>query len=89
VITCRLPSYQGTFAEKYFYMVEPNNVTALADTIFRAASQDPAERTEMLSEARRAVVQEYDESVSARRLLELYQVVVSEAKNLKADGDRL
>jgi hypothetical protein len=43
----------------------------------------------MLSEARRAVVQEYDESVSARRLLELYQVVVSEAKNLKADGDRL
>jgi len=89
VITCRLPSYQGTFAEKYFYMVEPNNVTALADTIFRAASQDPAERAEMLSEARRAVVQEYDESVSARRLLELYQVVVSEAKNLKADGDRL
>jgi len=89
VITCRLPSYQGTFAEKYFYMVEPENVAALAETIVKAASQDPADRAERLSEARRVAVQEYDESVSARRLLELYQVVVSEANNLKADEDRL
>jgi glycosyltransferase involved in cell wall biosynthesis len=64
-------------------------VAALAEAIVKVAHQDPADRTERLSEARRVAVQEYDEAVSARRLLELYQVVVSEAKNLKADGDRL
>lgn len=88
VIAGQLPSYQGTFAVKYFYMVEPEDVAALAETIFRVASQDSAERADLLSEARRVVVQEYDEAVCARRLLDIYQAVLDKAKNLKASGVR-
>jgi len=88
VITCLLPSYQGTFAEKYAYTVEPENTAALAEAIVKVAHQKPADRAERLSEARRVVVQEYDESVCARRLLDIYQAVLDEAKRLKANGDR-
>lgn len=73
VITCRLPSYEGSFAESFFHMVEPDKVAALADAIVEVVNEPPDQRTALLVEARRVVQQEYDEAISAERLLKLYR----------------
>lgn len=81
VITCRLPSYQGTFAEHYFCMVEPQSVTDLTRAIIATVRQDSAARARLLAKARRVIEREYDESVSAKRLLNLYQSVLTGGAN--------
>jgi len=58
-------------------MVEPEDVPALAEAMVKAANRDSSERIARLSAARQAVVEDYDESVSARRLLEIYRAVLA------------
>ena len=76
VITCSLPSYSGSFAEKYFRMLEPENIRALADAIVEFIRDSPAETDRNnvhLVAARRKVEKEFDESVFARRLINIYE----------------
>jgi glycosyltransferase involved in cell wall biosynthesis len=73
VISCRLASYSGTFAERYFCMVPPGEVGELADAMVTTAKESPGDRAELLAEARRVVVLEYDEAVLVKRLLGFYQ----------------
>ncbi len=78
VITCSLPSYAGSFAEKYFRMVEPQNIIALADAIVEFIHTPLAERKradERLAEARQEVEREYDEAFYARRLINIYEML--------------
>lgn len=76
VISCRLPSYRDTFAERYFRMVELGSIVELADAIVEEVNKDPAQRTRFLSEARRVVEREYDESIYIKRLLNIYRKLV-------------
>jgi glycosyltransferase involved in cell wall biosynthesis len=81
VITCRLPSYAGTFAERYFRMVEPNDVAGLTNAIVELLSETPEQqntRRQRLTELRALVTREYDESVFSRRLSDLYKEVAGQ-----------
>jgi glycosyltransferase involved in cell wall biosynthesis len=71
VITVALPAYLGTFAENAFRLVLPNDVAGLAAAI--AAHADGAASARQLDEVRGLVEREYDESVSASRLLAHYE----------------
>ena len=56
VVTSRLPSYLGTFAERYFFMVEPENIIALADALAKVVNDDAAtQRATLMAEARKVV----------------------------------
>ena len=76
VITSLLPSYKDTIVEKYFHTVEPKDVTGLAEAIVQALNEDPAQRLDMLSRARRVVEQEYDESIYINRIFSIYKGLV-------------
>jgi glycosyltransferase involved in cell wall biosynthesis len=72
VVSNRLPSYLGTFAERYFRLVEPGDRVAFAAALIEAALQPESERARTTREARSVVEREYDESLTAARLLEIY-----------------
>ncbi|MFQ5681801.1 MAG: glycosyltransferase family 4 protein [Candidatus Binatia bacterium] len=73
LISGRLPSYQGTFAERCFHMVDLGNVSALADAMVELINNPSPERARRLCEARRIVEREYNELSSADRLLSTYE----------------
>lgn len=72
VISVRLPAYAGSFAERCFHLVEGDDAgdlaVALADVV-----NDPARARAHVVEARRAVVEAYDEAGARRRLLDAYR----------------
>jgi glycosyltransferase involved in cell wall biosynthesis len=87
VISCKLPSYLGTFAEKYFHLIDPDNPEALADAIVALVNETPAERKQRLSklaELRCLILKEYDETLYSRRLSELYEEVAANRRTLLA-----
>jgi glycosyltransferase involved in cell wall biosynthesis len=76
VISVRLPAYERTFAERYFSMVEPGDVSQLVQAITRfvnATGEEMDRWQQMLSQARREVEQAYDEQVYIKGLLDIYQ----------------
>ncbi len=78
VITCRLASYSGSFAEQYFRMVEPENVGALSGAIVEFIGQTPHEIDQAkaeLARARQVVEEEFDEALFAGRLIDIYKSV--------------
>jgi glycosyltransferase involved in cell wall biosynthesis len=75
VISVRLPAYQGTFAEKYFRLVEPDRVSDLSNAIVDLANEPPGPSVSNLAEARALVVGAYDQVLTARRLLQLYRAL--------------
>jgi glycosyltransferase involved in cell wall biosynthesis len=70
VISASLPAYRGTFAEEAFQLVPPDNIEALAAALRSHMVCEP--RIANLDEVRDRVVREYDQTVSATRLLEHY-----------------
>ena len=72
VISVQLPAYAGTFAETYFRMVEPTHLSSLSDALVELVNDREGRPASTLAAARRAVQQEYDESMSRRRLLDIY-----------------
>jgi glycosyltransferase involved in cell wall biosynthesis len=76
VISVRLPAYAGTFAEKHFTMLEPGNNDDLTAAIVQVLNEAPSARADQISAERRAVEQDYDERVSAERLMEIYRRVI-------------
>ncbi len=80
VITCSLPAYRGTFAERYFRLVEPKSSTALADAIIEMVTNGTDVWRVNAPEARRIAVTEYAESDQRQKLLALYQQIAAESK---------
>lgn len=77
VISCRLPAYVGTFAEDYFQLVSPDDLTELSDAIAEYANQGRAASRERMPELRQLVCREHDERIVADRLLDIYQALSS------------
>ena len=76
VISCRLPAYMDTFAEKYFRMVKPGNINELADAIVEELNGDKNGKAKNLIKARRVVEQKYDEKIYTKELLNIYASLV-------------
>jgi glycosyltransferase involved in cell wall biosynthesis len=72
VISCRLPSYAGTFAEKCFRLVDYGDVNALAAALAEFMRATSGERKKGVAEARLVVEQEFSEAVAKGRLLQCY-----------------
>jgi glycosyltransferase involved in cell wall biosynthesis len=73
VISCGLPAYAGTFAEDYFRLVSPEDVSELSKAIVEFVNRGWLGSRERLSELRRLVCRDYDEKVASERLLSIYQ----------------
>jgi glycosyltransferase involved in cell wall biosynthesis len=75
VVSCRLPSYSGTFAEEYFEMVEPGDVSELSNALARAVNQVTADRNgtaPSLTKARECVEREFTEAHYSEGLDRVY-----------------
>ncbi len=72
VITCRLPSYENTFAEKYFRMVSSDSINELMIAMVELVNGNPEERIKGLREARAYVHEHFEESRVIDTLLNLY-----------------
>lgn len=75
VVSVRLPIYAGSFAERFFTLVPPDDPGALADGMVAAIRDAAPDREERLAEARRVVVERYDESVYRRELAASYRAL--------------
>lgn len=76
VISVRLPAYEGTFAERYFSMVESGDMAQLAEAITRfvnATDEEKNRRKQLLSQARREVEDKFNETLYIKRLIEIYK----------------
>jgi glycosyltransferase involved in cell wall biosynthesis len=73
VITCNLPAYRSTFAEKCFLLVEPGNVDQLAEAMVLLAGGGVREWAGKLAEARRIVLAEHEETRCAEDLIAHYR----------------
>ena len=72
VLTGQLPSYVGTFAEKYFRMVKSDSIAELAEAMVEMVNEDPAKISNSLAEVRRLVEERYDEFISVKKVLKYY-----------------
>jgi glycosyltransferase involved in cell wall biosynthesis len=72
VISGRLPAYAGSFAERLFHLVDGEDAVDLAAAL-TAVVNDPARAVAHVVEARRVVVEAYDEAGARRRLLDAYR----------------
>ena len=77
VISCRLPAYVGTFAEDYFHLVSPDDLTELSDAIVEFVNQKRTAWNGWLHGLRREVCQKFDERIASEQLLHLYQKLSS------------
>lgn len=76
MISCRLPAYQQTFADKYFKMVKANDLNSLSDGLIEFLSGNWKPVATELVEAQLLIQQSYDESTSAKNLLSIYQGLI-------------
>ncbi len=77
VVSCRLPAYEGTFAQEFFQFV-PRGADALADAMCGELSRPVEKSAELRSSARDLVVKHFDESVTSTKLLRLYEEAAKE-----------
>lgn len=73
IVSAWLPGYAGTFVDTCSDLVERDSVEALADALVYLVNQPPEERVDRLNRARTEVVEQYNERLSAERLLGLYR----------------
>jgi len=75
VISGKLPSYAGTFAETYFRMVSSEDAAELCVAIKETIQMDLVSRRQNVVCAREKIEQSYDERNSAHQLVEIYSRV--------------
>ncbi len=73
VISCRLPSYFGSFAEEYFTLVSTEDIAELSDAIVNFELDRGLHYKEGLRELRRMVCEQNDENIVAERLNNIYR----------------
>lgn len=79
VVSNRLTAYRGSFAEKYFQLVEPDDVGRLAEALARAVNGFVPTGA-ALHEARVTIEREFSEQVVAGQLMTLYRRTLAERK---------
>ena len=72
VISCRLPAYVDTFADEYFHLVSPDNLSELSEAIVDFVNHKREPDRERLTELRRIMCRDYDEKKVSDRLIEIY-----------------
>jgi len=72
VLTCDLPAYRDTFAEKYFYYLKQNNVEALKNGLIEMVNNQSKQDTFLRKEMMKWVQENYDEEVSKKNLIKIY-----------------
>jgi glycosyltransferase involved in cell wall biosynthesis len=77
VISCRLPAYEGTFAEEYFRLVDPVDHSELSDAIVEFVNHKSEAINRGLPDLRQTVCRDYDEKFMANQLIGIYQKVSS------------
>lgn len=82
VISCQLPAYVGTFAEEYFRMVSPDDLSDLSDAMVQFVNGPSMESQGRLSQLRELVCRTYDEKIVADRLLDIYRKLSSASGRL-------
>jgi glycosyltransferase involved in cell wall biosynthesis len=73
VITSDLLAYRDTFVEEYCTLVEPRNPEALAKAMLEVVQQSSVERSARLVKAGQHIIEQYDETVTSQKLMNLYQ----------------
>ena len=76
LVTCRLPAYEGTFATRYFHIVDEGNIEALANAFVEEINGKTGATPKMLSEARQWICVNYDETNSMNRLIDIYETLL-------------
>ncbi len=76
VISCRLPSYASTFAERYFSFFEPGQIEQLAETMINYVN-DPPQSPVQNAALRKEIEAKFNESIYKQRLSELYLTTIS------------
>lgn len=77
VVSCRLPAYEGTFAEEFFTMVEPANSDQLAPVLADELNRPQDADDSGLIAAQERMTREFDEAICAERLISLYREVAA------------
>ncbi len=72
VISCKLPAYVGTFAERSFSLVPPGDIDLLAQAIANVSNSGLKVWENRLEEARKTVLSEYSEEVTTQHMLSSY-----------------
>ena len=76
LVTCKLPAYEGTFATRYFHIVDEGNIEALANAFVEEINGKTGATPKMLSEARQWICVNYDETNSMNRLIDIYDALL-------------
>ncbi|MBT4482929.1 MAG: glycosyltransferase [Candidatus Latescibacteria bacterium] len=77
VVSCKLQTYEKTFAEKYFSLIEEGNINAFADAVAKELNAEISERIHELNEVKDYVVRKYDEENYAQKIIEIYNNLIS------------
>jgi glycosyltransferase involved in cell wall biosynthesis len=72
VISCDLPSYTGTLAERYFQLLKPNDIQALADGMVSFVNQATLHNRKLPIEARNNVIEQFSEIVTQEKIIDSY-----------------
>jgi len=72
VLSCRLSSYINTFADECFRMVPPQSTETLAKAIIEELKHSLNEALPVLAKARAIVESNYNELISATKIMDLY-----------------
>jgi glycosyltransferase involved in cell wall biosynthesis len=76
VVSGLLPSYNNTFAEKFFKLVNPSDIKSLAQGILDVSGEDQSGQSKRMAEARKLIIKEFDESLSIHRIVDLYKEII-------------
>ncbi len=83
VISTNLPAYANTFAQRYFTMVPPGDIGALAGAMNAFAVETQSTKNNNLSRAREEVENCYSEESTTKKMLDLYATIIDHPKTEK------
>lgn len=73
VISCRLPAYENTFAEKYFRMLDANTADELCNTLIEYVNGTWTPNASNIAAVREYVQENFAEDVTLQNLLNIYR----------------
>ena len=81
VLSCLLPAYEDTFAAKCFIMLRHRRLSDLSEALVAQMNATKILPDDLLAQARRQVVLQYDKSITSVRLLAHYKEVLSKVRS--------
>lgn len=80
VISCKLPTYSATFAEKYFSLVDGNDIKDFTEAISDSLSNSTTSRANNLYEAREFIIKNYEQKLYISKLIDIYKGMIIQNK---------